>query len=108
MPRNSYHIGLKPFTSPKQAYDTVGRVISFRSLEDTKSHIPRYAVHITLMVYSGEALISLNGKMEGPYIELPPMGAFDFPVATDSVYCKAKSGTTEISLVAALQPLEDD
>jgi hypothetical protein len=96
-------VGLTPFTVARQSFDTTGRAVAFR---EPNTHVHMRSAHVSLFVYTGSALVSLTGNAADPCIELPPLMAFDFPVATDSVYIKASSGTCEVAVVAAIAPIE--
>lgn len=96
--------GLVPFTSPKTSYDTVGAAVAFRRAGSIQ---PRRSAHVTMYVYSGTALIALDGDKDGPFIELGAGGSFDFPIETEAVYIKGVGGATEVAVVAAINPIEE-
>lgn len=97
------HVGLVPFTSPRGSYDTTGRPVSFRNPGDQS---PTRTTHVSFVVYTGTALIALDGNSAGPFVELEEKGVFDFPIETECVYIKGKGGTAEVCVVAALNPIE--
>ena len=97
------HSGLVPFTVPRGTYNSTGEVVSFRR---SGAYAPLRSAHIAIFVYSGTALVALDGNASGPFIEIEPEGALDFPVATTEVYVKAKTTPCEVGIVAALNPIE--
>jgi hypothetical protein len=99
------HTGLVPFPVARATYDATGRAVSFRLVGGSA---PIRTAHITFIVYTGTALISLNGDVAGPFIELEVKGAFDFPIETESVFIKGKGAATEVCVVAALNPVESN
>lgn len=99
------NIGLVPFVSERQTYDTTGRAVSFR--KDGVAPIPRKSVHVTFRVFTGTALVSLRGVDASPFVELTANESFDFPISTESLYIKGKAGDCEVSVVAALDPIEE-
>lgn len=97
-------VGLVPFTSERQTYTTTGRAVSFRR---GSSAVPLKTVHVSLYVYTGTALVALDGSTAGPFIELAPEQAFDFPIATEAIYVKGSGGDCEVAVVAAINPIEE-
>lgn len=104
MAQKVQHVGLKPFTSPKTSYDTTGAAVAFRYPGDVAS---RRSAHLTIFVHTGTALISLDGNINGPFIELSKGGSFDFPIETEAVYIKGVGGPAEVAVVAATNPVTD-
>lgn len=97
-------VGLVPFTSPRTSYDTTGAAVSFRRQGSTQ---PRRSTHLSLYVYTGTALVALDGNVSGPFIELGAGAAFDFPIETEAVYVKGSGAATEVAVVAAINPVEE-
>jgi hypothetical protein len=95
--------GLKPFTIPRDTYTTVGKAAVFR-LPNSTTHL--LSSHVSFVIYTGSALVALDGNINGPFIELTSPWSFDFPVATNALYIKGNGGNCEVAVVAAVNPIE--
>jgi hypothetical protein len=87
-----------PIVVPKTLYNATGVIVSF---DDPGTPVHEQVVSVSIMCYSGVALVNLDGLAAGPFIELPAGSSFDFEVATQQVFVKASGGTCEIAIVAA-------
>lgn len=97
-------VGLSPFTVARATYNTTGRAVSFRR---NNSPLALTTTHVTFRVYTGVALVALDGSIAGPFIELGTNESFDFPIATEALYIKGLGGDCEVAVVAAINPIEE-
>jgi hypothetical protein len=103
MTQKVQYVGNTPFVQPKDTYDTTGKAVAFR---ETNGHSLMQSAHVSFVVYTGTALVALNGSIAGPFIELKAPWSFDFPIATDSLFIKGLGGPCEVAVVAAINQLD--
>jgi hypothetical protein len=89
----------KPIVIEASSYDETGRVVSFDDIDTPQRE---YILNVSIIVYSGTALVNLEGKSGGKKIKLPAGLPFDFPVAAGEIFIQGLGGPCEACVVGAL------
>lgn len=88
-----------PIVIEAATYDETGLVVSFDDLTtDQKEKI----VGVSILVYTGTALVNLEGDPNGKKIKIPSGIPFDFGVGTDKIFIKGLGGSCEACIVGAM------
>lgn len=82
-----------PFVSERATYTITGASIV----------PPRKLVYVTMKVYTGNALVSLDGDPAGKFVEVDDGEGFSLPVSTHSLYIKGLGGDCEVCVVAEME-----
>ena len=86
-----------PIVIERTTYDATGVNVPFI---DAHLGVATLVTFVSLFVYSGTALVNLNGVSSGKFVELPAGTPFDYPVGTSSIWVKGKGGSCDVGIVA--------
>ena len=95
------NLGFESLVFPKANYNTTGSAISFQSGSQKQR-----SAYVAIKNHTGICLISLDGSSSAPFIELGVGEGFSFPLQTTGLFIKSSTGTTDVSVVIGLHPID--